>query len=527
MTRLCRGPGSLECDLGECPPRGAAAWAAGGWRPSASRCWWAPRLPCTRRVAPRGDDADGGGRRGRRHARRARRGRDALGPRRTRGGRAGVARRAHAPAGRAGARSGRYPTPRRWWTRGPPPSARRVPPTELARSRHAAGANSATEQIDKARQAVSASEAAAAMIHLGPERRLLAAARTVLDEARAYQRAGDLETAAARARARGVAGRAGDRPRRRARGAVRRRRHDRAVAALEERDHRLVAARRPRGHRGGEGRAPDDDVRARRAREDLYRRTRLQLDRRQGPGRGRFDARRPVPRDVRAWTAWPPISTRRCSSTIPTPRTARSSAARAAAARLPASARIGGLIEIHGGGGRQRDWTDGCVAVTNPEMDDLFRRVSVGTPVTIVGSDTYGPIAEFADRHRRDAGQPQALSAARPPRVAACRRLRRPEQRRRRRAESDRSRSTGGRSAVAAAIAALLAVIAWAGTGYRYQPYVHEPARLSGKVPAGDRELRQLAARLDGGLESSPRGWRPPPRAASTSSSTRPRTGCT
>jgi len=72
---------------------------------------------------------------------------------------------------------------------------------------------------------------------------------------------------------------------------------------------------------------------------------------------------------------------------------------------LPPTARIGGLIEIHGGGGRQRDWTDGCVAVTNPEMDDLFRRVSVGTPVTIVGSDTYGPIAEFADRHRRDAGQ--------------------------------------------------------------------------------------------------------------------------
>ena len=70
---------------------------------------------------------------------------------------------------------------------------------------------------------------------------------------------------------------------------------------------------------------------------------------------------------------------------------------------IPASARIGGLIEIHGGGGRQHDWTDGCVALTNPEMEDLFGRVSVGTPVTIVGSDTYGPIAEFADRNRRNA----------------------------------------------------------------------------------------------------------------------------
>ena len=49
------------------------------------------------------------------------------------------------------------------------------------------------------------------------------------------------------------------------------------------------------------------------------------------------------------------------------------------------------------------DWTDGCVALTNPEIEDLFGRVSVGTPVTIVGSDTYGPIAEFADRNRRNA----------------------------------------------------------------------------------------------------------------------------
>ncbi len=50
-------------------------------------------------------------------------------------------------------------------------------------------------------------------------------------------------------------------------------------------------------------------------------------------------------------------------------------------------ARIGGLIEIHGEGGRGGDWTDGCVALTNREMDDLFGRVSVGTPVTIVGYD--------------------------------------------------------------------------------------------------------------------------------------------
>jgi hypothetical protein len=47
-------------------------------------------------------------------------------------------------------------------------------------------------------------------------------------------------------------------------------------------------------------------------------------------------------------------------------------------------ARIGGLIEIHGGGGRDDDWTDGCVALTDREMDELMKYATVGTPVTIV-----------------------------------------------------------------------------------------------------------------------------------------------
>ncbi|MDX9929385.1 MAG: L,D-transpeptidase family protein [Bacteroidales bacterium] len=53
---------------------------------------------------------------------------------------------------------------------------------------------------------------------------------------------------------------------------------------------------------------------------------------------------------------------------------------------LPSSAKIGGLIEIHGHGGKGRDWTDGCVALTDRDMDILFRQVRVGTPVTIIGS---------------------------------------------------------------------------------------------------------------------------------------------
>lgn len=53
---------------------------------------------------------------------------------------------------------------------------------------------------------------------------------------------------------------------------------------------------------------------------------------------------------------------------------------------LPSSARIGGLIEIHGNGGKGIDWTEGCVALTDSEMDIVFKLAKPGTPVTIVGS---------------------------------------------------------------------------------------------------------------------------------------------
>jgi hypothetical protein len=66
------------------------------------------------------------------------------------------------------------------------------------------------------------------------------------------------------------------------------------------------------------------------------------------------------------------------------------------AGAVPASGGIGGLIEIHGEGGRGRDWTKGCIAMTNPDIDDVFGRVAVGTPVTIVGNDSYGAIADLA-----------------------------------------------------------------------------------------------------------------------------------
>jgi lipoprotein-anchoring transpeptidase ErfK/SrfK len=48
------------------------------------------------------------------------------------------------------------------------------------------------------------------------------------------------------------------------------------------------------------------------------------------------------------------------------------------------NAKIGGLIEIHGGG--KDSTTYGCIALENHEIDALFEKAAVGTPVTIVGA---------------------------------------------------------------------------------------------------------------------------------------------
>jgi hypothetical protein len=58
---------------------------------------------------------------------------------------------------------------------------------------------------------------------------------------------------------------------------------------------------------------------------------------------------------------------------------------------ISSHARIGALIELHGGGGRDQDWTDGCIALTNKDMDNLMQYVSVGTPVTIVRRSDMWP----------------------------------------------------------------------------------------------------------------------------------------
>jgi murein L,D-transpeptidase YafK len=63
---------------------------------------------------------------------------------------------------------------------------------------------------------------------------------------------------------------------------------------------------------------------------------------------------------------------------------------RANAARLHVSS--GGDVEIHGlpkqyawvgALHRQHDWTNGCIAVTNPEIEEIWKLVPVGTTVEI------------------------------------------------------------------------------------------------------------------------------------------------
>ena len=55
----------------------------------------------------------------------------------------------------------------------------------------------------------------------------------------------------------------------------------------------------------------------------------------------------------------------------------------AAGAMPPQKTALGGEIYIHGGG-TASDWTDGCVALNDDAMSELFDKVSVGTNVRIL-----------------------------------------------------------------------------------------------------------------------------------------------
>lgn len=52
----------------------------------------------------------------------------------------------------------------------------------------------------------------------------------------------------------------------------------------------------------------------------------------------------------------------------------------------PSGTRLGGQVGIHGFGERPLlpvDWTEGCIAVSNDEIEYLYDRLPVGTPVII------------------------------------------------------------------------------------------------------------------------------------------------
>lgn len=58
------------------------------------------------------------------------------------------------------------------------------------------------------------------------------------------------------------------------------------------------------------------------------------------------------------------------------------------AGKISRGTKIGGLIEIHGDGGRGANWTNGCVALENKDMDKLYRHIENGTPVIIIGASS-------------------------------------------------------------------------------------------------------------------------------------------
>jgi len=51
--------------------------------------------------------------------------------------------------------------------------------------------------------------------------------------------------------------------------------------------------------------------------------------------------------------------------------------------RPPWFTKLGGAVCIHGGG-IGRDWTRGCIALRNADIQELFEVVHIGTPITII-----------------------------------------------------------------------------------------------------------------------------------------------
>jgi hypothetical protein len=265
------------------------------------------------------------------------------------------------------------------------------------RSRAEASANT---RVETAHRLVSASEALAAKLRVGKERRsMLAAARLAVEEARAYQRAGDYRSATVRAlraeelnaqvqdHAASVVERYAD-PETIARWrrwidetVARSKREGRAAIVVFKEAHLLTLY-----HRGEAVATYNIDLGFNWTADKLH-----EGDGATPEGRYRVVAR--LGKSASIYYKALLLDYPNADDRAEFARARRTGG-------LPAGARIGGSIEIHGGGGRNQDWTEGCVALANGDMDLVFERAGVGTPITIVGSDEYGAIAEFAARRR-------------------------------------------------------------------------------------------------------------------------------
>jgi hypothetical protein len=272
--------------------------------------------------------------------------------------------------------------------------------TAVARERQSRAAAAASAQIEAAHRLVSASEALAEKLRVGKERRsLLAAARLAVEEARVYGRAGDFRNATVKAlrakelnaqvqdHAASVVARYAD-----PETIARWRRWKDETIAWSKREGRAAIVVYKEAHvltlysRGEPVATYNIDLGFNWTADKLH-----EGDGATPEGRYRIVARLGNMASIyyKALLLDYPNAGDRAEFT----RARRSG-------DLPAGARIGGLIEIHGGGGRSQDWTTGCVALANNDMDRVYDRAPVGTPVTIVGSDDYGAIAEFAARQR-------------------------------------------------------------------------------------------------------------------------------
>lgn len=268
----------------------------------------------------------------------------------------------------------------------------------LARERREAARRSAGELLDEAAASIERGRSLASTIHLGFVRQgFLARARLALDEARVYYREGDYGRATVTAaRSRSLAEQVGDLAAEKAA-----RYADEAVQALWQRWKAETIAWSRREGRPALVVSKEEHTVTLYVNGKVARVYRADMGynwvadkAHAGDGATPEGRYRIVARKGRGAT----IYYKALLLDYPNAEDRREFLRKRRTGELPPSTAIGGLIEIHGEGGRGRDWTRGCVALANTDMDDLFARVDVGTPVTIIGSDGPGQLAELGAR---------------------------------------------------------------------------------------------------------------------------------